>query len=122
MRMRPGSMWLLLSLTRGPRKVEDSLGLSQPFHQPPTIQAAVALVAELVQKRPRHREAASRLTLVTRHLARQVLVYRSSGVGERCFHDALHELQPILDRLLCAGGPAVGQHVAADLAKRGLEE
>src|SRR5690348_7021926 len=122
MSIRPGSMWLLPSLTRGPRKIEDLLGLSQLFHQAPTIEVALALVAELVQQRPRHRETTSGLALVAWHLARQVLVDGSSEVGQRRFHDAADELQPVVDRVLCAGGPAVGQHVAADLAKRGLEE
>src|SRR5690348_5437933 len=122
MSARPGSTWSLLSLTGGAREIEDRGGLSQLFHQAPTIQVAVPLVAELVEQRPRHREPASGLALVPRHLAAQVLVDRRSGVRQRCLDDAADEPQPIVDAVVCGGGAAVGQHVAADLAKGGLEQ
>src|SRR4029077_321215 len=113
MSTRPGSVWLLLSLTRDLLRVEGLFELSQLFYQAPAVQVAVPLVAELVQQRARHREPTSGLALVPRHLPAQVLVDRSSGVRQRCLHATADVAQPIVDGVLRAGGAAVGAHVAA---------
>src|SRR5207237_3170396 len=95
---------------------------SQSLHQPPPVEISIAFVAELVEKRARHGETASGFVVVSRHLARKVLVDREARVAERRHERVAVEAKRVLHRPLDTRRTAVREDVATDLAEGGLEE
>src|SRR6202158_4016925 len=94
---------------------------SKAFHQPPSVDLAVALVEKVIQQPAGHRESATLFAGRVWHGARQDLLDARATIDEQGVRCVIHEPEPVLDRWVGACGPSVREHVGADLRKGDLE-